>query len=450
MIYLDESQAGSGKTTRNCETIAQNPQQYYLIIVPSVALAEEYVVNTGGTSIHSENKTGSSVGKDISRLMHTTRILIITQQSFKLFENKDDLCRGRDVFQDEELAIVESMQINIANHKQWADIFNVMETIHNGIYTVTLNDHRLKEFQETLDILDNKDVLKTFTSTGNLLVTNTPDIDGATVYKMASPDIYKTAKSVTISCANFKSTVQYNLWNHTFEVEFMVINPFVKYITPNLQFHHAEQARNSKSYNTIHTHIHDSFVKYVKEQTSNAIYLDNKMFDDITEEGWTRLQQNCQGVNSFRDHTHIAIASAVNYNTYLSNILMKLCNMDALQIRASLIGEITHQLIMRGILRVNINSICHVYLMEKDLCDYLLTHLYETPLAAKVIPDTLRTIRVLKEVVKPSDRNKASMMRKMQPSVTDGFSDRELMTMAVWFATKHDGTPKVKKQKVGV
>ena len=97
--------------------------------------------------------------------------------------------------------------------------------------------------------------------------------------------------------------------------------------------------------------------------------MDNNAYD--TQTGWQRVNHNCHGINKLRDQAHIAILSAINYSGHVSAFLVDMAGMTEQQVRQSLIGEIAHQVIMRGALRSDNSNECHVYLMEMELAAYL-------------------------------------------------------------------------------
>ena len=91
---------------------------------------------------------------------------------------------------------------------------------------------------------------------------------------------------------------------------------------------------------------------------------------------------------------------------------MDMGGMTALQVRHALLGEIAHQVIMRGCLRSDNANACHVYVMEADLANYLLNNIFK---GSKQLPidGTKRPERA--PVLTPVQRKKATMIRKNFP-----------------------------------
>jgi len=74
---------------------------------------------------------------------------------------------------------------------------------------------------------------------------------------------------------------------------------------------------------------------------------------------------------------HLAVLSAINYSNLVSTFLHDIVGMGDGGVRNSLIGEMTHQLVMCGALRTNNDSECHIYLMEAELANYLTSCVFD-------------------------------------------------------------------------
>ena len=102
MINVNATGCGRGKSTFNRHLITRNSDTRYLVIVPSLALANEY--STCGTVIHSENT--KNVQQQIFRAIEAnTRVIVITQKAFLDCPSKRLLCEHRTVIQDEHLEV---------------------------------------------------------------------------------------------------------------------------------------------------------------------------------------------------------------------------------------------------------------------------------------------------------------------------------------------------------
>ena len=89
MFTVNAAGCGQGKSTDNKELVSRNCNTRFLIIVPSLALADEY--SAVGTVITSNNTR--NVKQQIYRSIDaTTRAIVITQKAFLDFESKSLLC----------------------------------------------------------------------------------------------------------------------------------------------------------------------------------------------------------------------------------------------------------------------------------------------------------------------------------------------------------------------
>ena len=405
MFTVNAAGCGQGKSTDNKALVTRNSTTRFLIIVPSLALADEY--SAFGTAITSDNT--KNVKQQIYRAIEAeTRVIVVTQKAFLDFESKSLLCDNRTVLQDEHLEPFYMCKWDMTNHMAWIDMFEVTGTDTEGWFEVLLNRQRATQFIASGDMLDNKQFIEDLLATPQLIFTNKPTVQAESVlFRVTSPAIYVGADAVHIACSNFKRTRQYHLWTALFGQQFKVSREFVPYCTPNLTIHLAQQKRNSKTFNRADTSIRDGVVAYINSMCTKPVYVDNNIYDD--ENGWQRVNHNCHGVNQYRDEAHIAILSAVNYDNLATAFLVDMASMSSQQVRESLIGEIAHQVIMRGVLRSNNANECHVYLMERHLAEYLMNSVF---LGAKceVIDNTARPIRG--PVLTSVQRKKATLIRK--------------------------------------
>lgn len=431
MFNVNAAGCGKGKSTKNKQLIMARIDARFLVIVPSVALADEYA--DCGTAIHSGNT--NNVKKQVYRAIESnTRVMVITQKAFLDFESKTLLCTNRTVLQDEHLEPFYACKWQMANHAQWLDMFVVAGTDKEGWYKVTLDMTRVAEFLAAADMLDNKQFMLDLIATPQNIYTNKAAMEAdSMLFRVVSPDIYAGADAVHIACANFMVTRQYHLWSVIFGAQFQVTHVFTPYITPNLTLHSAEQKRNSKTFNRSNTGIKDSMMAYIKSQCCNPVYVDNNVYD--TEQGWQRVNHNCHGVNQFRDESHIAILSAINYDNLATAFLMDMGGMTAIQVRNALLGEIAHQVIMRGCLRNDNANTCHVYVMESDLAAYLLNKIFSGS-KEQMIDGTKRPDRA--PVLTPVQRKKATLIRKNFPSYQETPTD-QLMMASIWSTTNTNG-----------
>ena len=431
MFTVNAAGCGKGKSTDNKAFVTTNKDTRFLVIVPSLALAEEY--SAFGTAITSNNT--KNVKQQIYRAIEgNTRVIVITQKAFLDFESKALLCTHRTVLQDEHLEPFYMCKWDMTNHMPWLDMFEVVATDKDGWFEVSLNRGRATQFIASCDMLDNKQFIEDLLATPQLIFTNKPTVQAESVlFRVISPAIYGGADAVRIACSNFKSTRQYHLWTALFGQQFKVIREFVPYSTPNLTIHLAQQKRNSKTFNRADTSIRDGVVAYINSMCSKPVYVDNNIYDD--ENGWQRVNHNCHGVNQYRDEAHIAILSAVNYDNLATAFLVDMACMSSQQVRESLIGEIAHQVIMRGVLRGNNASECHVYLMEMDLAAYLMNSVFMNA-KCEVISNTARPERG--PVLTPVQRKKATLIRKNFGQYRETPTD-VLMTDDIWAMTNSIG-----------
>ena len=422
---------GKGKSTDNKAFVTTNKTTRFLIIVPSLALADEY--KAYGTAITSE--TTNNVKQTIYRAIDAnTRVIVITQKAFMDFEAKELLCTHRTALQDEHLEPLSMRKWVMGNHMQWIDMFKVAATDKDGWHEVQLDTQRAQQFQTSCDMLDNKLFMPDLLVTPQRIFTNKPAIHAdSMLFNVVSPDIYKGADAVHIACANFTCTRQYRFWTALFDQQFQVTRPFGPYVTPNLTIHVAQQKRNSKTFNLANTGIKNNVVAYIKSKCSDPVYIDNNVYDG--QNGWCRVNHNCHGVNEHRDKAHIAILSAINYDNLATAFLVDIAGMTTEQVRNALIGDIAHQVIMRGALRNDNANECHVYLMESDLASYLASSVFVNSRLI-VIGDTARPDRG--PALTPVQRKKATLIRKNFAQY-EGMPTELLMKQAIWDDTNTNG-----------
>ena len=431
MFNVNAAGCGKGKSRDNKELIGRNSTTRFLVIVPSIELAKEY--DPLGTAITSEST--NNVKRQIYRAIDAnTRVIIITQKAFTDFESKTLLCEHRTVLQDEHLEPFLMCKWKMNNHLEWVDVFSVCSSNKDGWYAVTLNPERAKQFIASADMLDNKQFIQDLLSTPQLIFTNKATIeDDSALFRVISPEIYAGADSVQIACANFKCTRQYFLWSSLFNAEFRFIRHFEAYKTPNLTIHFAQQRRNSKTHNRNDSSIRDAVTAYINSKCSNPVFVDNNYYD--TECGWERVKHNCHGVNKHFGAQHIAILSAINYSNPATSFLLEIGSMTPKQVRASLIGEIAHQVIMRGALRVSNDNECHVYLMESDLAEYLMNEIFAGANCVLI----LSTDRSKQEPTLTSvQRKKATLIRRNFRHLSK-VPTKSLLTDPIWEMTNSNG-----------
>ena len=163
------------------------------------------------------------------------------------------------------------------------------------------------------------------------------------------------------------------------------------------------------------------------------MYVDNNVYD--TESGWQRVNHNCHGVNNFREESHIAILSAINYDNLATAFLVDMAGMTSQQVRRSLIGEIAHQVIMRGSLRSDNANECHVYLMDMDLAAYLMDNIF-LDVKYEIITNTARPDRGVP--LTPMQRKKATLIRRNFSEYAEMPTDK-LLKEGIWTSTNTNG-----------
>lgn len=433
---------GTGKTTMNKRTIRNNPREKYLIIVPSINLAEDY--RDVAVIVTSRDTDTSRVQARLSdAVADNVMALVITHTAFLNCEFKSRLLDNRHVIQDEALSIYQQDTYKEGSHK---NIFIVSDTpIEKTLkkdkdwFSVSINHTAAKEFIEQVDFFEDNRRLKNMYSSGCCLWTNTrDDSKDRMLFAVTRPDIYEHAKSVSITCANFTYTLQYHLWRTLFSTDFRVIVPFVPYKTPNLRIHYAQQSTNSKTYNTKHNNIRETVIAYITELTPECVFVDNN-WHNTHRKTWIRVEHNCHGDNSNITKTHVAFLSSINYTGIDVEFLRQVARLDYLTIRYSLVGELMHQVVMRGALRqlnrtTGINdSQMDIYLMESDIARYAQGVLFPDA-EMHLIPNTerIKSEPVAKQAkISTADKNKASSIRKNYNQYKD-IKTRDMMIMPIW------------------
>lgn len=432
-ITVNATGCGRGKSTFNRQLITRNRDTRFLVIVPSLALANEYY--TCGTVIHGEN-TKNVQKRIFGAINSNTRVIVITQKAFLDCPSKKLLCENRTVIQDEHLEVYYTRKWRMANHLDWLDMFSVESSGHDGWYEVLVDKDRAQEFIATEDMLDNKQMIEDLLATPQRIFTNRPKLGSKSMlFRLISPEVYAGADAVHVACANFKATRQFQIWSKCFLTRFDVIQEFERYVTPALTVHYADQLYNSKTFNARDSSIRDAVINYIGQHCKKPVYVDNNCYDD--QEGWQRVDHNCHGVNQFRDEQHIAFLSAINYSNLVSTFLQDVVGMSAGEIRYALVGEMAHQVVMRGALRQDNKAECDVYVMEKDLAAYLLASIFdeaqECLIASRARPPKAPPMNA-------GERKKATLLRKKFEHLKD-MTGRELMNTCEWKATNSNGLP---------
>lgn len=313
-------------------------------------------------------------------------------------------------------------------------MFEVTPSEFDGWYRVSVNTTLVDDFLATEDMFDDKQMINDLLATPHLLFTNTASLQPESrLFRTISPEVYAGADAVHIACANFTATRQYQIWSRLYGVVFDVNQPFKRYVTPNLTVHYAEQTYNSKTFNGRNSTIRQRVIDHIEQRCTDPVYVDNNCHDD--RRGWQRVDHNCHGVNQYRHVQHIAFLSAINYSNLDSAFLQDVVSMDKDEIRHSLVGEMAHQVLMRGALREKNDAVCHVYVMEAALAAYLLTAIFSSAQEC-VISDTHRPQK--KPPIKGSDRKKACHLRRRLSQYKD-MSTRELMNDPIWHLTGSNG-----------
>lgn len=442
MISVNATGCGKGKSTHNRHLIKTNKDTRFLVTVPSVALANEYGKAGCGTVIHSGRAPDDEATHDslnvrqrISQaIKRNTRVIVITQKAFLDFPNKQLLCENRTVLQDEHLEVYLPVPWRMANHMQWLHLFDVAPATVDGWFDVSFNTTMAQKFLATEDFLDNKQFVEDLLNTPQRIFTNRVKLEAESMlFRVISPEIYAGADAVHIACANFTQTRQYHVWSKLFDAEFKITKPFERYLTQNLTVHHAEQRRNSKTFNSKNECIRDAVVSYIGGRCSDPVYIDNNAND--TQPGWSRVNHNCHGINKYRERKHVAVLSAINYSNLISTFLHDIVDLSDAEIRNSLIGEMAHQVVMRGALRGDNASECHIYLMESELANYLTTCVFEGA-STQAISSTSRPQK--SPPMESTDRKKATLLRKRFENLKD-MTGQQLMNDPIWQITNTNG-----------
>lgn len=442
MIGVNATGCGKGKSTHNQHLIKTNKDTRFLVTVPSKALADEYgragcgtVIHSGGTNDTEATHESLNVRQRIfEAIERNTRVIVITQKAFLDFPNKRLLCENRTLLQDEHLEVYLPVPWRMANHMQWLHMLEVTPANMDGWFEVSFSTTVAQEFLATEDFLDDKRFVEDLLNTPQRIFTNRATLEAdSMLFRVISPEIYAGADAVHIACANFTQTRQYHIWSKLFDVEFKITKPFERYLAPNLTVHHAEQRCNSKTFNSKNECIRNAVIDYISARCSDPVYVDNNAND--TQKGWSRVQHNCHGINNYGERKHVAVLSAINYSNLISTFLHDIVGMSAAEIRNSLIGEMAHQVVMRGALRRDNASECHIYLMEAELMNYLTTCIFDGA-STHAISSTSRPSGP--PPMKPTERKKATLLRKQFERLKD-MTGQQLMNDPIWQITNSNG-----------
>lgn len=431
-IEIFANGCGTGKTTRNKQIIKQHTNKSFLVIVPSINLANDY--STVGAVVTSQHKTLTTQDQLSNALDAQQRVIVTTHQTFLNCEFKTRLTLNRWVIQDEELKVYKSDTYKEGTHKGILDVAatalkTTVQAQENATwYEVTLNAVNAGKFVKNADWYEHADKVKDLIATPHKLWTNKDsDADERYLFAVVDPAVYAHADQVTITCSNFTRTQQYKLWMNLFAVEFVIVQPFVMYNTPNLTIYHAQQAINSITYNKAHPELRQAVVDSITTD-KKVVYVDNNYTKKQTANNWTRCEHNCHGNNDNRDAAHIAFLSALNHSGIDVAFLKQVGEMSYDEISYAFTGELMHQVVMRGVLRDNNAAECSIYLMDKRLAMYAAGILFNGATCVE-IDGTDRAIKAAPLTV--SERNRARALKKALPELKN-IDTRELMKLNIW------------------
>ena len=418
---------GTGKTTRLKQLIQNHPMADILVIVPSIALAREYT-ECGTVVVGGNEEDRGVLARIADELEQKTKVLIITSAAFAMASFKDKLVKDRTVIQDESMDVVDGKKWKLNNHTQWIPMFELTD-LDNGWFRVKFNEKSAKEFEKSADSLDNIKPIKELLSTPKDLWANNSSFDEhTTFFEVVSPAVYAGARKVIIACANFECTFQYKIWSNLYAIEFDCKEPFQPYLGKNTFIHSAEQKINSIMYNRRNPSIRHAVIDYTIKNAagSKVVVVDNIENHESLPRAWAKVKHNCHGINEHRAAKHIAFLSAINFNTLTQAFLVDICKLESDEVSAALLGEMAHQVLMRGVLRQDNDAECHFYLMSESLAFHLKLYLF--PNAELVgIPNTAREEQAREALTPISqvERNKARHIRKAYPQ----FNDIDIRTM---------------------
>lgn len=434
---VNAGNAGSGKTHYSKQRIMLSTEKF-LVIVPSIALADQYA--EVGHVIHTEN-SNEGVSKEVFARINE-RVLVITHQAFLKNTNKKAVCDNRHIIQDEAMTVQKHFDLRLKIHIAWDDMFSYKPK--GSWLQLTANITKINEYILDADTMDNITLLNELVSTPQIIYVRTTDLqEMQTAYSYISPTIYDGALSVTINCANFRNVIQYYVWSKIFSVEFSFIKDFQKYEANGLQLHVADQNVNALTYNKEDPLIRLRVIDYCQLMSigNPVVYVDNNSNEDVPNEVWTRIKHNAHGLNEFSNVKHIAFLSAINLNNTIISHITEHLSITPTQLRNAILGEMAHQIIMRGSLRqqngLMRTSECHVYLMEESLAFYLMDEVFNCPIHIS-IPDSSRKGAEKKIPATSQERNKARLIRKVHPthySDDKKYGVHELKRLPIWKMT---------------
>lgn len=434
---------GRGKTYAIKNIIKANPTAYFLVVVPSVALAQEYS-DVGTPIIGVKTSDGKdeilpNVQKRItySLIWDDVRVLVVTQKAFMDSTDKLRLCRNRIVIQDEALTIFNPSKWKMNNHKEWLNMFDI-KAYNEHWFKTDLNEPIAKALLEARDSLDELTAVQDLLASPYDIWANNNNFDDHTqMFTVLKPEVYKHALKVIIACANFEQSFQFQIWQNLYKVKFVCQEQFEPYDGSKATIHYATQKVNSITFNKNDDSIRNKVIEYIKDSAKSeaVVVADNNYF--AVPEGWARVKLNCHGLNKHENAKHIAILSALNYENVTVAFLNDVCGMVKESVRYAYLGETAHQIAMRGVLRQHEKSDehCHIYLMEKELAFYMNWKMFDSKATFCPIPDTDRPGTVSaaekKECISQVDRNKANYIRKEWAKFKD-MSSEDIRNHVTW------------------
>lgn len=248
-IHYVSAPAGSGKTHQLVQHSISEAQQgaKYLIAQPTIELIKQTQRKIKGlgfqgvTSIYKESDWDSVTPKIITHLNHAIpgegEILLITHEALRRIKDKGML-RHWHLVVDEFMGVFEHFQMKIAlTHRVVTDHLELSSEVKSGVSVVlaknpvelqTLianrtDDMNIDNFLPLLRPVESQDQ-KVYVDTESYLdLRNNPDTQGhMNFFAILEPTFVEGFKSVTFMGANAEETEMFVIWQHLFDVNWLM------------------------------------------------------------------------------------------------------------------------------------------------------------------------------------------------------------------------------------
>jgi hypothetical protein len=402
-IKVNSSKTGSGKSTAIRATLEFNTnlKSPSILAVPSKELQYEYMDSLTNTSVQVStiNKDtvaqGESVSKTFIQSLYMNDTISITHEALKLIDHRSidvSLYRNRDIIIDEAFNPLWCKELSVKNSTKnkdaddfiktdWESWLNPTGNVINGF--VELRPREQKTISSIYDLNFIRTVqnpnFKVYISQSNWdsLIKN--DADKINLFGVFDTDILRRFKSVHISSAAFDTTLLGILLKKQ-GVDVDIIKKYEKQqekfifhvATNNGKLHsHSKKAIKAKPANL------NVFRQYV-DTTLNGrecLVLRNVIDTSILPSNYTKLNNNCHGINSHRHVDAISIESTYNTNTNFKAFLNEVLGFSDDEILLGITANTFYQCMMRTAARDRNNkNPIDVFIMDSKVLPLLTKH----------------------------------------------------------------------------